>query len=114
MKNVKFDFSIGEKTIVTFVDMLEKFSVSQIYGIIYKNIANATKYYQESNISKKQAANSVIGNCQRYYESAILQNWDLAKYGRVYDIPQSVISEFLFNRIIGIGKLGFDMPPVDL
>ena len=114
MKSVRFDFNIGEKTIAIFKDLLENFSVSQIYGIIYKSVANATKYYQESSVSKKQAANSVIGGCQRYAERAMINNWELAKYSRIKELPQSMISEFFFDRVIGVGNLGFNMPPSEL
>lgn len=114
MKSVRFDFNIGEKTIAIFKDLLENFFVSQIYGIIYKSVANATKYYQESSVSKKQAANSVIGGCQRYAERAMINNWELAKYSRIKELPQSMISEFFFDRVIGVGSLGFNMPPSEL
>ncbi|AJG96774.1 hypothetical protein LF65_00083 [Clostridium beijerinckii] len=114
LNNVKFDFTVGDKTLATFKDMLESFSTAQIYGIIYRGVANATKYYQESNISRKQAANSVIGSCQRYSERALLEKWDLKKFSRPYDLPQSMISEFLFNRVLKIGSLGFEMPPITL
>lgn len=114
MKSVRFDFNIGEKTIAIFKDLLENFSVSQIYGIIYKSVANATKYYQESSVSKKQVANSVIGGCQRYAERAMINNWELAKYSRIKELPQSMISEFFFDRVIGVGSLGFNMPPSEL
>lgn len=114
MKSVRFDFNIGEKTIAIFKDLLENFSVSQIYGIIYKSVANATKYYQESSVSKKQAANSVIGGCQRYAERAMINNWELAKYSRIKELPQSMISEFFFDKVIGVGSLGFNMPPSEL
>lgn len=114
MESVRFDFNIGEKTIAIFKDLLENFSVSQIYGIIYKSVANATKYYQESSVSKKQAANSVIDGCQRYAERAMINNWELAKYSRIKELPQSMISEFFFDRVIGVGSLGFNMPPSEL
>ena len=114
MKSVRFDFNIGEKTIAIFKDLLENFSVSQIYGIIYKSVANATKYYQESSVSKKQAATSVIGGCQRYAERTMINNWELAKYSKIKELPQSMISEFFFDRVIGVGSLGFNMPPSEL
>lgn len=114
MKSVRFDFNIGEKTIAIFKDLLENFSVSQIYGIIYKSVENATKYYQESSVSKKQAANSVIGGCQRYAERTMINNWELAKYSKIKELPQSMISEFFFDRVIGVGSLGFNMPPSEL
>ncbi|GIM29305.1 hypothetical protein CPJCM30710_19710 [Clostridium polyendosporum] len=114
MDKVKFEFNAGEKTIAIFKDLLQNFSVCQIYGIIYRSIANATKYYQETDISRKQAANSVVGNCQRYGERAIIEKWQLSKYNRVHECPQSMISEFFFNRITKIGELGFEMPPIIL
>lgn len=114
MRKVKFKFSPGEKTITIFKDILENFSVSQVYGIIYRSVSNATRYYQESNISKAQASNSVVGGCQRYAERALAESWSLQKYKRAYDIPQSIISEFFFNRVTNIGYLGFDIPPMEL
>lgn len=114
MDKVRFNFSVGDKTKSVFKDMLESFSVSQIYGIIFKSIANATKYYQESSVSKKQAANSVIGACQRLSEKAKINNWDMVKYNRIKELPQSEISEFFFDRVVGIGSLGFNMPPSEI
>lgn len=111
MNKVGFEFKPGEKTIATFTNLLENFSVSQIYGIIYKGVTQATRYYQEKNVNKRQASNSVIGNCQRYAENALINGWELKKFGRNYDIPQSKISEFFFNRVLKIGDIGFDMPP---
>ena len=114
MNKVGFSFNPGDKTITVFEDLLEHFSVSQIYGIIYRSIANATKWYQELRVSKKHAANSVIGSCQRYGERAVIGKWELNKYNRITDCPQSMISEFFLNRVIEIGDLGFHMPPVSL
>lgn len=114
MEKVRFNYNAGDKTISVIRDLLDHFSVSQIYGIIYKSIANATKWYQEANVTKKQAANSVIGNCQRYGERAIIGKWDLTKYSRIAECPQSMVSEFFHNRVIGIGDLGFHLPPISL
>lgn len=114
MQDVKFDAKVGDKTIAIFKELLENFSVSQIYGIIYRSVANATKYYQQGGVSKKQAANSVIGNCQRYAEKALLEKWDLRKFGRPYAVPQSILSEFLFNRVLELGELGYNIPPTEI
>ncbi|TAH59727.1 MAG: hypothetical protein EWM50_07560 [Gottschalkiaceae bacterium] len=114
MKSVNFNFNPGDKTLAVFNDLLSKYSVSQIYGIIYKSIAQATKFYQEGNVGKKQAANSVIGNCQRFGERAEINGWDLTKYRRTKECPQTMISEFFFNRVLRIGDNGFNMPPMKL
>ena len=108
---VGFDFSPGDKTYKTFEIILNDFSVSQIYGIIWKSVADASKLYLEKGISKQHAANTAIGACQRYAERAKLNGWDLAQYNRIKDIPQSVLSTFYFNRVLGIGEMGFRVPP---
>ncbi|MDR7079737.1 hypothetical protein J2Y03_004795 [Neobacillus niacini] len=111
MEKVKFSFSPGEKTLAVIDGLLESFSVSQIYNIIYRSIANATKYYQETGISRNHAANLVVTNCQRSGEKAIAEGWKIKPYGRDFYCPQSILSELFFNRILNIGILGFDLPP---
>lgn len=111
LKKVGFDFSPGEKTYKTFDILLEDFSVSQIYGIIWKAVADASRLYLEGNITKRHAANSVIGACERYAERAKMNHWVLTEYSRIRDLPQSALSSFFFNRVLGIGDLGFKTPP---
>lgn len=108
MNRVKFSFSHGDKTIEVFNDLLDKFSVSQVFNIIYTSITHATRYYQEENISKKQAANSVITRCQAYGERILANGWGIKCFSRPYDCQQSIISELFFNRIYPIGDDGFN------
>lgn len=111
LNKVNFEFSPGDKTYKTFEIILEDFSVSQIYGIIWRAVADASKLYLEKGISKKHAANSVIGACERYAERAKINGWDLTQYNRIKDLPQSTLSLFFFNRVLGIGESGFKAPP---
>jgi len=111
MQRVNFEFTPGKKTYEVFNQFLEFFSVSQIYQIIYANIAKATKYYQEGNISKRQAANSVITNSQSYCERAVAENWKLKQFYRDRECKESSLSQFLFSRIIKIGDVGFNTKP---
>lgn len=111
LKKVNFDFAPGEKTYKTFEIILNDFSVSQIYGIIWRAVADASKLYLEKGISKTHAANSVIGTCERFAERAKINGWDLSQYNRIKDLPQSVLSLFYFNRVLGIGEMGFRVPP---
>ena len=106
-----FDFSAGDKTITIFENILKNFSVSQIYGIIWRSVASAAKYYQEGNITKKQAANTTIGACQRYAEKAVFNSWNLTEYSRIKELPQSELATFLYNKILKIGELGFTCVP---
>lgn len=111
LRKVGFDFVPGDKTYKTFEILLNDFSVSQIYGIIWKSVADASKLYLEKGLSKKHAANSVIGACERYAERAKMNGWTLTEYSRIRDLPQSELSSFFFNRVLGIGDMGFKIPP---
>lgn len=111
MTQVKFEFSIGEKTTSVLNDLLDVFSTSQIFAIIYRSVSNASRFYLEKKVTRQHAANSVIGNCQRYGEKALANNWEMKGFGRSFDCPQSIISEFLYNRVLKIGSRGFDQIP---
>ena len=111
LRAVSFEFSPGEKTVELFKDLLKDFSVSQIYGIIHKSVANASNYYLEGNINKNRAANSVISGCQRFAERARNMGWNLYSYSRLKDLSQSTISFFLAYKVLKIGDRGFYLPP---
>lgn len=111
MDKVKFEFSPGKKTILLFDSLLNNFSVSEIYSIIYSGISSASRYYLEGNVSKKRAANSVISRCQTIADKMILGDWNAHQYKRPYSLPQSAISEFFFNKVLEIGDKGFNCPP---
>ena len=111
LHRVGFDFTPGEKTYKIFEILLNDFSVSQIYGIIWKAVADASKLYLERSITKKHAANSVIGGCERLGARAKVNGWNMTEYSRIKDLPQSELSAFFFNRVLGIGDMGFKVPP---
>jgi hypothetical protein len=111
MEKVNFSFSVGKKTNSVLKTLLEDFSVSQIFAIIYNCVSNASRYCLERNVSRKQAANSVIIRCERYGERAISQNWTINRYGRLKDLSQSSLSSYFFYKVIQIGELGFDDVP---
>lgn len=107
MRKAGFDFTPGDKTYKTFEILLDDYSVSQIYGIIWKAVAAASKLYLEKRITKKHAASYVIGACERYAERAKMNGWTLTEYRRIRYLSQSAFSSFFFNRVLGIGDMGF-------
>lgn len=114
LNKASFDFSAGEKTYKTFEDILNHFSVSQVYGIIWRAVADASKLYLEKNLPKKHAANTTIGSCQRYAERAVLNSWKLSEYSRIKELPQCELATFLYNKVLKIGELGFSCTPSKL
>lgn len=111
LNKVNFKFEAGEKTYKTFEILLDDFSVAQIFAIIWKSVAEASRLYLETGMTKKHAANSTISACQRYAEKALANGWKLTEYSRPRDLPQSELSRFFFNKVIKIYDLGFIMPP---
>ncbi|MFP3810436.1 MULTISPECIES: hypothetical protein [Bacillus] len=111
MDKVGYTFNPGEKTIKVFEELLEHFSVSQIYSIIYRSVANSTQRYQAREITKIHAQNSVITSCESYGQRAIAQGWKLTHYARLRDLPETYISNVLFTSIMQIAELGFSEKP---
>jgi len=105
------DYNVGDKTRTVLNDLTNDYSVSQIYGILYKATNNALRFQAEKGVSTKHASNTIIGNAQSFGERAKINNWDLQKYNRIKDCPQSALSRFFFERIIKIGFDGFNEIP---
>lgn len=111
MNKVGYSFNPGEKTNKVLEYLIENFSVSQIYNIIYRAIANSTARYQAGEITKIHAQNSVITSCEKQGERAVAEGWNLKGYGRIKDLPETIISEVLFTSIMKISYLGFSEKP---
>jgi len=56
-------------------------------------------------------SNTIVGNAQSFAERARINKWELQKYNRIKDCPQSALSRFFFERIIKIGFDGFNEIP---
>ncbi len=112
MNEVNFDFNPGEKTREIFKFMTDNFSTGQIYQIINNSIGKSTRYYQSGKVSRNHASNSVITHCQLYAERAILNNWNITGcYYRDKECKQSVLSQFLYSKILKLGEKGFNIVP---
>lgn len=111
MKKVGYSFNPGDKTIRVFENLLEHFSVAQIYGIIYRAVANSTQRYQAGEMTKIHAQNSVISSCESHGQRALAQGWKLSNYSRIRDLPETYISLVLFTSIMQIAELGFSEKP---
>ena len=111
MRKVGYTFNPGEKTIRVFEELIEHFSVSQIYNIIYRSIANSTQRYQANEITKIHAQNSVITACESYGQRAVTNGWNLTNYSRLKDLPETSISKVIFTSVMRIAELGFTEKP---
>lgn len=103
----QLNFEAGEKTRLVLNRALESFSVSQVYNFIWRSAKDAAAFYLRSNTSKKHAANTIVGNIQKQCERALANNWSITAFRRNYDMPQSVISQVLFNVCLHTDDGGF-------
>ena len=107
----KLPFTPGEKTIHMFQEVLEHYSVSQIYSFIWRAAKDAAAFYTREQVAKSHAANTVVGAIQRAAERAHANGWDVNHYGRDRRLPESILSQVLFNRVLQVGDEGFNSVP---
>jgi hypothetical protein len=114
MEEHHFSFSPGQKTIQIIENGLETFSAAQMWNFIWSAVKNAAAYYQREyrNISKKQAANSVVGNIQKNFSRAIADGWQVKGYRRYEStMPRSFVSQVLYDVVLKVGEDGFNEKP---
>lgn len=104
-------YKVGDKTTGVLNDLLNEYSVGQIYYLIYNATNKALRFKEENCVGNNHAANSIIGYMQSLGERAQNNHWDLNNYSRVKDCPQSLVSKFFFERILKINELGFTQKP---
>lgn len=80
MQRKRFMFNPGPKTKLVIDHLLEEYSVCQIRNLIWGSVKDAAAWYQEGNISKKHAANSVITRLNNKGEHAKAENWNLKPF----------------------------------
>ncbi len=107
-ERVYFDFKAGEKSYKVFDMLLDDFSISQVFGIIHKCVSDASKLCLERRITKRHTANTTVSLCEKYASRALYNKWDLQKFSRPKDLPQSEVSMFFFNKVLKIHEAGFN------
>lgn len=104
-------YTSGEKTISILTELVENYSVSQVYTIIYRSTNNVLRIKTERGIHISHAINTIISNAHSFSERAINNKWEIQKYSRSKECPESALSKFLFDRILKIGQDGFNIKP---
>ena len=111
LNKVGFDFSPGAKTHSTFLKLLEDYSVSQIYYIIWCKVNDASRWYLESKVSKPRAANSVIGACAKYGETALFYGRELPQYHKPKECLPNKLTQFFYQNVLSFGQEANNIVP---
>jgi hypothetical protein len=114
LKEHKFELNPGPKTLNLFETLLTKYSTGQIFNWIWRAGRDAAAFYVREGVTKQHAANTVVGTIQRMAERAEAENWDVKPFRRNYQLPQSMVSQVLYNAVLKIGEAGFNTCPISL
>ncbi|WP_237673442.1 hypothetical protein [Vreelandella profundi] len=110
LEDYKLHLSLGEKTRLVLNQCLEDFSVAQVCNFIWRAVKDDAIYHMRCPIDKRQAANSTINNISRNMERALANNWDVIPLHRNHNLPQSALSHFIFDMLLGSRDGGFERP----
>lgn len=102
----------GEKsTDIMLRTLLQNFSVSQCYRIIWSGGQRAADFMVRTRCNKQHAANYMIGECQRWADRALAEKWEVKHFKRNFDLPRSSLSHVFFDVFLKIGEDGFNSVP---
>lgn len=110
-KTFNVSYNVGDKTIGVLMDLLNDYSVGQIYYIIYNSVNKALRFSMDNQVNKNHAVNTIVGCMQSLGERAKNKKWNLENYSRIGECPQSLVSKFFFERILKIDDKGFTLKP---
>jgi hypothetical protein len=111
IKEYRLNGEIGPKTEAVLRDGLESFSTSQMFNFIWGAVKDAAAFYQKGGVTKSHAANIIPGSIQRKIDRSIAEGFEVKGYGRNYNLPQSIMADILFNKVLKIGEKGFTACP---
>lgn len=100
-----FDINeIGEKTHLIFDNLLENFSVGQIFNLSWQAVRDTTDYIYSKNINYCRGRNTFIGAIQRKADKALAEQWEVKGSRRDYACPRSVLSSIFFDSFLRLGE----------
>ena len=111
LKYVDFPCNVLEESENIFLLFWEYFSISQVFGLLDRCLGYATKEYQAGKISKTDAGGYLLKQFKFQAERAVSKNWKLSSYFRPREIPESSLSKFFFQEIIGQKDGWFNLVP---
>lgn len=111
LRDHHYEPRFGEKTIHVFRSLLERHSVYEIFNFIWGGVRDAASYQVRHSVSRRQAANAVLGNCQRRAERAIAEGWIVKHFRRDPKVPQSECTSFYANFVMRLGERFFSQSP---
>ncbi|MHC3995663.1 hypothetical protein ACXWTF_12635 [Thiomicrolovo sp. ZZH C-3] len=102
---------VGEAIMQAIREYTGIYSNSEMYMLIYQAVKSAAAYRQKERVSAPHAVNSINGGLKSIHGRLSSGDWDKRSYGRDFNLPRSMLSEYLFDHVLHIGEKGFTMVP---
>lgn len=107
----KFDFSPGPKTLQIFKSVLESYSVSQVFAMIWRAAQSAVDFYHRKNVAKQHAVNTIPGHIKTFSERALAEGWSVKGFSRNYELPPTAIANVLYGLVLKLGDKAIEVIP---
>ena len=106
------NFAAENKTREVVNQLLQNFSVSEMYYFVKKSVENAHIYYSKGFAkNKKHAANTIPNKILSLGERAIDEDWKTYRYNRDSRAPRSYISQIFYDFFLQDEDAGFHKSP---
>lgn len=111
LNELKFLFNTTERLKETYIDLLNNFSVGQLYNITYSSIESALYKLRKKEIKEEYILNYVLETVKGKANRSLELGYKYHNYKRDPKIPQSELSNYYFNKYLEIYDDGFNLVP---
>lgn len=92
MEAYGYEYTITDKTIAVFREMLMNFSVAQCWNIVYQAMESAVAKQREERLTNKHTQNLAVVFCRTRAQKAIDSGWTIKPYDRPNEFPESAVT----------------------
>ena len=103
----ELEIVVGKKIESLLSTCLLRYSVSEIYFMIWKAVKTVSSYFCESDIDKVIISKLIYDNIQKFHDETRYQLSDSKKHNRDRAHPKSVLNRVFFDEVHGIDDCGF-------
>jgi len=107
LEEYRLGYRAGDKTRAMIVTALRSYTVAQVCNVLYRAARDAAAFYQRGGVSRDHAAKTVVGSFERLMEKTMANEWVVTPFRRNFNLPQSVLSRLIYNRMLGTDDGGF-------
>ena len=100
-------FKFDKRYRLLFLQILKTYSLSQLFNFIYTAVRNQAAYGQININTYVPLANYIYKKIIDRYEKAILKDWDIMNFDRIWGWQQSELSKLVCNKLLNLGDLAF-------